>query len=56
MSDVWWTGAGRFDSGQCTIIHPGDDRYEKVGIICDEEVAKTIGGLWNTSNRLLLDL
>ena len=55
MCGVRWTGAGKITPDQYMIIYSGGENYEKgVGIILDEEHAKTLKGYWAISDMVRL--
>ncbi|CAF1383966.1 unnamed protein product, partial [Adineta ricciae] len=55
LSEVRWTGAASFATGDYTLVYSGGDQHERgVGMLLDEQTSKSIKGFWAVSDRVLL--
>ncbi|CAF1540573.1 unnamed protein product [Adineta ricciae] len=55
LSEVRWTGAASFATGDYTLVYSGGDQHERgVGMLLDEQTSKSIKGYWAVSDRVLL--
>jgi len=55
LSEVRWTGQGRFTSGQATILYSGreKDHYQGVGILLNKNATKALIGWKPVSERII---
>ena len=55
LAETRWTGQGRIETGNKTMIYSGGSTHEKgVGILFDQNIAKSIKGWLGVSDRVIL--
>ena len=55
LAETRWTGKGLIQTGNKTMIYSGGSTHEKgVGILFDQNIAKSIKGWWGVSDRVIL--
>lgn len=55
LSEIRWTGTGKFSTDNYTVVYSGGDRHERgVGMLIDQSTAKSILGFWQISDRIML--
>ena len=55
LSEIRWTGAGYFKTGNFIIFYSrGDQRERGISILLDKETSRCVKGFWAVSDRVLL--